>query len=72
MRGQVRHKAAVAYTREIVALPDGGTLALDWVAGATVDAKRPTIILLTGFTGSSEELEIKARCSCAVVVPAAH
>ncbi len=56
----MRHNASVAYAREIVTVPDGGTLALDWVVGGGVDAQRPTIILLTGFTGSSEELEIKA------------
>src|SRR5262245_38513379 len=56
----LRTSAKVEYQREEVVLrrSDGGRTALDWAAGNN-DGRSPVCMVLTGYTGSSEELEIK-------------
>lgn len=43
-------------TREILQLPDGGTIALDWMTepSATIDPKPRTVVLLPGFENGSD------------------
>lgn len=40
--------------REVVALPDGDTLAVDWLAGDHAPADAPVVIVLHGLEGSSD------------------
>ncbi|KAF7721357.1 hypothetical protein EC973_004838 [Apophysomyces ossiformis] len=47
----------VKYTRELLDLPDGGQLALDWTPG---EKDTPTLVLLHGLTGGSHESYIRS------------
>ncbi|KAG0171069.1 hypothetical protein DFQ28_010557 [Apophysomyces sp. BC1034] len=49
----------VTYDRELLDLPDGGQIALDWTTG---EAKKdtPTLVLLHGLTGGSHESYIRS------------
>jgi abhydrolase domain-containing protein 1/3 len=48
-----------AVWRELVTLPDGGTVAMDWLpAPPTMDAKKPIVILIHGLCGNSESNHI--------------
>ena len=53
----LRTPAKVAYERQVVRLRDGGQTALDWAVESREED--PICMVLTGYTGNSEELEIK-------------
>ena len=55
----LRRPAKVSYRRDLVQLHDGGQLALDWAETTNDPALSKTVLVMTGYTGSSEELEIK-------------
>lgn len=60
----IRYPKPVKFRRQMVSLHDGGQTALDWayLEDAEQDAaldSRPTVMMLTGFTGSSDELEVR-------------
>lgn len=48
---------AVHYTRRIILLPDGGLLSLDICdnEAESDDPERPTVVILHGLTGGSQE-----------------
>lgn len=58
---------AVAYQRELVDLPDGGVVSLDWAPvplqggdqQLRVDSARRTVLILPGLTGGSPEFYIR-------------
>ncbi|RKP35074.1 Alpha/Beta hydrolase protein [Dimargaris cristalligena] len=68
----------VDYSREIVALPDGGTIALDWFPSLEVnpDPNLPIIFIMHGLTGGSHEFYVRSfvktitdtRHGCRVIV----
>ncbi len=53
----LRRSPALTYDRQIVPMRDGGQTAIDWTVGAAEGA--PVCLLMTGYTGSSQELEIR-------------
>ncbi|XP_022338038.1 phospholipase ABHD3-like [Crassostrea virginica] len=59
IRAIVKSSPKVSYESELVVLPDGGQLLLDWFDNNSSEYKdvrtRPTIILLPGLTGTSNE-----------------
>jgi len=58
LRSLFQSKPRVTYIREILSLPDGGELALDWVFNDQSQLSlevRPTVVILPGLTGSSAE-----------------
>ena len=56
----LRTPAVVRFERQVITLhrTDRGQTALDWAVGNN-DGRAPVCLVLTGYTGSSEELEIK-------------
>ncbi|XP_062573966.1 phospholipase ABHD3-like [Saccostrea cucullata] len=59
MRAILKSSPRVSYESELVLLPDGGQLLLDWFDNSESEFKdvrtRPTILLLPGLTGTSNE-----------------
>jgi predicted alpha/beta-fold hydrolase len=55
----LRTPAQVSYRRDLVKLRDGGQLALDWALTDNDPVSSSLVLILTGYTGSSQELEIK-------------
>ncbi|XP_061178168.1 phospholipase ABHD3-like [Saccostrea echinata] len=59
MRAILKSSPNVSFESELVLLPDGGQLLLDWFDNSESEFKdvrtRPTIILLPGLTGTSNE-----------------
>eukprot|EP00899_Mesostigma_viride_P014398 jgi/Mesvir1/2295/Mv19331-RA.1 len=51
---------AIIYRREVLPMDDGGDVALDWVDDDSFSASVPTIIVLHGLSGSSEENYIRS------------
>ncbi|KAF0690281.1 Aste57867_18307 [Aphanomyces stellatus] len=56
----------IAYKRQLLTLPDGGTVSLDWALPTSMvvesindKTNQPTILMLHGLTGSSEEPYIR-------------
>ena len=54
--GHLLPKSSVKYSREMLSLPDGGCLALDWASVEGVEHKAgcPVLLVLPGLTGDAE------------------
>lgn len=54
-----------AFRREIVPLPDGDSLAADWLDVAAPDANAPLLVVLHGLEGSSDSSYARDLCDAA-------
>mmetsp|Transcript_35862 Transcript_35862/g.91647 ORF Transcript_35862/g.91647 Transcript_35862/m.91647 type:complete len:652 (-) Transcript_35862:188-2143(-) len=53
-----RRSPKVEFTRDLLSMEDGGTVAVDWLSGPTVNAlpkSAPMLVLLPGLTGGSHD-----------------
>ncbi|KAI8868954.1 AB-hydrolase YheT [Ramicandelaber brevisporus] len=50
----------IDYRRELVDLPDGGSIALDWAQTDDATGSTPTLVMLHGLTGGSHEAYVRS------------
>ncbi|KAI8049165.1 Alpha/Beta hydrolase protein [Syncephalis plumigaleata] len=62
---------AIVYDREMLDLPDGGQVALDWTPARPTPetASMPTFIVVTGLTGGSQEAYVRSLLEQLTVRP---
>ncbi|KAI9592885.1 Alpha/Beta hydrolase protein [Syncephalis fuscata] len=64
----------IVYDREMLNLPDGGQIALDWTPARPTPetASMPTFIVVTGLTGGSQEAYVRSLLERLTVVDPNH
>jgi predicted alpha/beta-fold hydrolase len=65
---QIRWNVPLIYKRELVHLPDGGTLALDWVDNKQLenDQAAPIVLILPGLSGTSDSSYVRHMADVSV------